>query len=628
LTKRALNTTSAAKYLRDERRLSGALELIPHLAWCAAPDGRLKFCNESWLKTTGLAREQAKGSDWVSVLHAEDVTGVQDIWRSALASGTAAEAEARMRAADGSYRWYLIRAMAQFARSGELLDWYGTATDIHDRKLVEEAQHETEAKWRSVFDSTAIGVAITDMTGRFLWVNPTYERILGYSQDELRELRFIEVTHEAFRTHNTDLIKECLDGKRRQFQIEKLYRRKDGVPVWVRNNVSIIRDQSGAPRFIMALAENIMLERLASIVEEQYDFLAVADLEGRPLYVNRSGQELVGLDGVDELRDTEAIRYFFPEDWPSITQMIKGSILTDGSWSGETRFRHLKTGKPVPVLYQGFRIDDPETGLASNIAIVCRDIAARKEAERAAQAAQTELARVNRLTTMGEMAASIAHEINQPLTAIVANGEASLRLLAFRPPDLAETSAALRSIIDDARRAAEITGGIRNMARRIDSERIPVNLNEVIAKVLSLTRGETGVWDVAVQTELKAGLPYVIADRVQLQQVVLNLIMNAIEAMTTSKGGPRQLEISTDAEREGRVLVSVKDSGIGIGPEADQRIFEPFFTTKVSGVGLGLSICRSIIESHGGRLWAAPAKPHGAVFQFSLPSQQMDAVAQ
>src|SRR5262249_21605436 len=151
-----------------------------------------------------------------------------------------------------------------------------------------------------------------------LWVNPTYERFLAYSQEEIRKFRFIELTHEAFRAHNSDLIKECLDGKRRQFQIEKLYRRKDSVPVWVRNNVSIIRDKAGAPQYIMALAENILLQRLASIVEEQYDFLAIADLEGRPLYMNRAGQQLVGLDSEEELRDKEAMHYFFPEDWSVI----------------------------------------------------------------------------------------------------------------------------------------------------------------------------------------------------------------------------------------------------------------------------------------------------------------------
>lgn len=145
--------------------------------------------------------------------------------------------------------------------------WDAAATDVHDRKLVEEALRETEAKWRAVFNNSSIGVALTDMTGRFLSANPAYERILGYSQEELRGLRFIEVTHEAFRTRNCDFIKDCIDGKRQKFQIEKLYRHKGGNPVWVRNNVSLIRDQSGAPKFIMALAEDIMLQPVAAIVE-------------------------------------------------------------------------------------------------------------------------------------------------------------------------------------------------------------------------------------------------------------------------------------------------------------------------------------------------------------------------
>ena len=615
-----LHDPSTTEHFRDERRLHEALDLIPQLAWCLAPDGRLTFCNSCWLNSTGLTWEQVKDLGWTEALHNEDVARVQQIWQWALASGQPAEADARMRTADSSYRWYLIRVAPQFGSPGQVRSWYGTATDIHDRKLAEGPLRETEAKWRSVFDNATIGVAITDMTGRFLSVNPTYERILAYSQEELSSLRFIEITHEAFRTHNSGLIKECIDGKRTQFQIEKLYRRKDGVPVWVRNNVSLIRDQSGAPQYIMALAENILLERLASIVEEQYDFLAVADLDGRPLYVNRSGQMLVGLDSVEELRDTEASNYFFPEDWPSVSQ-ISGSVLTNGSWSGEIRFRHLKKGTSIPVSYQGFRIDDPETGVATNIAIVCRDISARKDAEFAAQAAQSELARVNRLTTMGEMAASIAHESNQPLTAIIANGEASLRLLARPRPDIAEVRDALRCIIDDASRAAEITHGIRNMAKKVQSERTSIDVNDVIDKVLTLTRGEIRAWNVSVQTDLEPGLPSVVADRVQLQQVLLNLVMNAIEAMASKQDGFRKLEISTRAQQEGYVGVSVKDSGTGIEPEVAQRIFEPFFTTKSSGIGLGLPICRTIIEGHGGRLWAEPAAPHGAVLQFTLPPQ-------
>lgn len=591
------------------------------MAWCTTPDGRLTFCNRHWLNSTGLSRKQAEGAEWTTVLHADDRPRVQQNWLWTAASGSVMETDARLRTADGSYRWCLIRVVPEPTDSKQIHNWYGTATDIHDRRLAEEALRETDAKWKSVFDSTAIGVAITDMTGRFIWVNPTYERFLAYSQEELRQFRFIEVTHEAFRAHNSDLIKQCLDGKRRQFLIEKLYRRKDGIPTWVRNNVSIIRDEAGTPRYIMALAENVMLERLAAIVEEQYDFLAIADLEGRPLHVNRSGQKLVGLDSAEELRNAKAEHYFFPEDWHSIRRTIKGEILTSGAWSGEVRFRHLKSGRAVPVLYQGFRIDDPETGDPSNIAILCRDISARKEAELAAQAAQTELARVNRLTTMGEMAASIAHESNQPLTAIIANGEACLRLLDHQRPDLGEVREALRSVIDDASRAAEITHGIRNMAKKVDSERSPIDVNEVIDKVVSLTRGETRVWEVAVRTDLEPGLPCVIADRVQLQQVIVNLVMNAIEAMASKQEDLRKLEISTRSQQGGYVLVSVKDSGMGIEPEETQRIFEPFFTTKPSGVGLGLPICRRIIEGHDGRLWATAAEPHGSVFQFTLPFQ-------
>jgi C4-dicarboxylate-specific signal transduction histidine kinase len=196
-----------------------------------------------------------------------------------------------------------------------------------------------------------------------------------------------------------------------------------------------------------------------------------------------------------------------------------------------------------------------------------------------------------------------------------------LRLLAVRRPDFAEVREALRSIIEDASRAAEVTHGIRSMAKKIQSERVSIDVNEVIDKVLSLTRGETNIWNVAVLTDFDPELSHVVADRVQLQQVLLNLVVNAIEAMASRQDGFRKLEISTRSQQEGHVLVAVKDSGTGVESEATQRIFEPFFTTKPNGVGLGLSICRTIIEGHGGRLWATPAEPHGTVFQFTLPPQ-------
>lgn len=367
-------------------------------------------------------------------------------------------------------------------------------------------------------------------------------------------------------------------------------------------------------------------QRLASIVEGSNDFVAITDLAGRPLYVNLAGQRMVGLASLGQSRRIPPIASFFDEGGACVAELIKNVVAGDGAWSGEMRFRHLETEKSIPVLCHVFRIDYPEIMRPSNLAIVCRDVSELKHAEVNAQAAQAELARVNRLTTMGEMAASIAHEINQPLTAIVANGEACLHLLRRKSLDRGELRAALASMIDDARRAAEITVSVRKMVKRAGSEWKRLNINEVIETVLSLARREMTSHEIYLKIDLRPLLPLVSGDVVQLQQVLLNLIMNAIEAMTTPMDRPRTLAVRSEA-RHGGVYVAVTDSGPGIDPAIIDSIFDPFFTTKSTGTGLGLSICRSIIDDHGGRLWSEPAKPHGSTFQFSLPSEGLQTLS-
>jgi signal transduction histidine kinase len=245
----------------------------------------------------------------------------------------------------------------------------------------------------------------------------------------------------------------------------------------------------------------------------------------------------------------------------------------------------------------------------------------REVAEQARKTAtQAELARVARLTTMGEMTASIAHEINQPLAAIVANANAGLRWLANAAPDLDETQAALKRIVRDGHRASEVIGSIRAMFKKDDPARIPLDVNELIREILALMHGQLESHQVALETQLIETLPHVAANRVQLQQVILNLAMNAVEAMDAVTGRRRVLRIASETHNPAGVLVTVEDSGTGIAPDDLNRVFDRFFTTKSTGMGMGLSISRSIVEAHGGRLTAARAHPHGSVFQVFLPA--------
>jgi signal transduction histidine kinase len=242
----------------------------------------------------------------------------------------------------------------------------------------------------------------------------------------------------------------------------------------------------------------------------------------------------------------------------------------------------------------------------------------QRQAEETLRRSQAELAHVTRVTTVGELAASVAHEINQPLAAIVNNGSAALRWLAADPPNLEEARENARDIVRDGRRAAEVITRVRALVRKAETEKTRLDINQTVQEVVTLVRREAEGHGVALRTDLAAGLPPVLGDRVQLQQVILNLLMNGVEATASVTGRPRELLISSRRRESDKALVAVRDSGIGIDPQDLERLFDAFYTTKPQGLGMGLAISRSIVEEHGGRLWAEPNEGPGATFRFTL----------
>jgi signal transduction histidine kinase len=270
------------------------------------------------------------------------------------------------------------------------------------------------------------------------------------------------------------------------------------------------------------------------------------------------------------------------------------------------------SGKPV------FDVDGRFCGYRGTGADVTALIQAQEEHERLRQL-ESDLARMNRLSMMGELAASLAHEIAQPIATARNNARAALHFSDRSPLDLGQVREALACVVDDADRAGEILDRIRDHIKKAPPRKERIDLNQAIADVIALAQGAIVRHGVSVQTRLAGGLPHVQADRVQVQQLVLNLILNAVEAMSLVKKGVRELAIITEQQNAGGVLVTVRDSGPGIDPGRLDSIFDAFYTTKSSGVGMGLSICRSIMDAHGGRLWAAANEPRGAVFQFTLP---------
>ena len=359
--------------------------------------------------------------------------------------------------------------------------------------------------------------------------------------------------------------------------------------------------------------------KLASIVENSADFVGIASLAGHPLFLNAAGRRMVGLDESEPLiGDVHA--YLAEEDRERLDSEIMPAVERAGFWDGETSLRHIRTGAAIPVLQHIFFIREPQTGQRFALATVCRDITARRRAEHAASDARRELARAGRLLSLGELSTSIAHEINQPLGAIVANGAACLRWIDREVPNIAEARASVQRIVRDAKRASDVILRIRAFSTKATLSRALVNVNDVIREVLALLHNEIHRESVVLRTQLAEDLPTVTADRVELQQVVLNLVINGIEAMRTVVERPRNLSISSTHRGAAAVEVHVSDSGGGIAPQQAGRLFDAFFTTKGQGMGLGLSISRRIIEGYGGQLLAIPNPDHGLTLCFSLPA--------
>jgi PAS domain S-box-containing protein len=315
-----------------------------------------------------------------------------------------------------------------------------------------------------------------------------------------------------------------------------------------------------------------------------------------------------------------AIDRCHPDDRTRLQQVLERAALEKDDFTIEHRLMmpdgSVKYVRAVTRLSIG---EDPQSCVYVGAII---DITERKRAEREHERLrqlEADLAHMNRLTTMGELTASIAHEINQPLAAIVAQSEAALRFLDRDDPDLDEARDSLSSIMGDGMRAGEVIRGLRALAGKSGPQLTRLDLDDVIRQVLALARGELLPHDVVLRTDLAVEDWPVTGDRVQLQQVLLNLIMNGVEAMRGVTERTRELTVSSTFAEQTSVLVSVKDTGPGIDPAVAERMFQPFFTTKSDGVGMGLAICRSIVEAHGGRLWVSPRAPHGADVRFTLP---------
>jgi len=489
---------------------------------------------------------------------------------------------------------------------------------------------DREEKIRSLVDANIIGILVADLEGRVLEANDAFLRIVGYDRDDLRsgKVSRTELTPPEW-CERIARAREELEMTGAVQPFEKEYFRKDGsrVPVLVGyaafdekrdQNVAFVLDLTKRKRAEEALRES---ERnLRSAIDGIPGFVAVLAPNGHVEALNRQIVEYCGRS-LEELKNWGTNETIHPDDLPHVTEVFKRSIAAGITYETETRLRRFD-GKYRWFDVRGVPIRD-DSGRITRWYFLLTDIEDRTQALARLQQMQSDFAHINRVSTMGELAASLSHEILHPIATARNNARAGIRFLELNPPNLGEAREAFGCVVRDADRARDIVGRMRDHIKKAPPRKERFDLNAAINEVLVLAQSLTHRNGVSVQTRLADGLLPVLGDRIQLQQVLLNLILNAAEAMGSVEEGARELLISTEQDEVG-VLVAVRDTGPGIDLTHLDRVFDAFYTTKSTGTGMGLSICRSIIDAHGGKLWAGANEPRGAVFQFTLPAAQED----
>jgi PAS domain S-box-containing protein len=482
------------------------------------------------------------------------------------------------------------------------------------------AQHE--GKILRLVDSNIIGIFFWDFEGRILEANDAFLRMLGYGRDDLAagSIRWTDLTPREWHDRDARLLEENkLTGRLPPF--EKEYFRKDGTRVPVLIGVATLEEGGNQGiAFVLDLTEQKQAEAALRESEEQWKAVFennpvmyfLVDATGTILSVNYFGAEQLGYT-VDELIGRPVQILFHEADRASALR-AKAACLGHLGQSMSWEMRKVRKNGDVIWVRETARAMVVKNRPV--VLVMSEDFTEGKRVAEALREVQTELAHANRLAALGQLTASIAHEVNQPIAGVLSSGQAALRWL--NKSDLGSARRAIERIIRDATRAGDVIGGLRVLVRKVPPRAESFDINEAIREVIVITRGEAAKNVISVETQLAEGLPLVQGVRVRLQQVILNLIINAIEAMSGADEERRELLVKTAKSGSDSISVAVQDSGPGLDPENPERAFEAFYTTKPEGLGLGLSICRSIVEAHGGGLRATANVPHGAIFQLTV----------
>jgi PAS domain S-box-containing protein len=615
--------------LRESERESRLIvDTIPALVWSAWPDGSAEFFSQHFLDFIGLSAEQASGWGWTTAVCPEDLNGLGVTWQRIMASEAPGEAEARLRRYDGNLRWFLFRVNPLRDATGTIVKWYGVNTDIEDRKRAEEALRSSELNLRQMTETIPEMLWSATPEGAIDYCNARFLNYTGFSAEEVMgdgwqktihpddAARVAPVWMASFTTGAPYRVEvrtfHCADRTYRWCAVSALplLDREGRILKW-HGTIVDVHDWKQAQE---------QLRRSEAFLAEAQHLSATGSFSWRP-----STDEITWSD--------EVYRIFeFDRGVTLTTDLIGTRIHPDdfALWSEATN--RMRTGSGFLIDHRLLMPDGSVKHLHS-IAHATRDndgqleyigalqdVTERKRSEQALDKVRSELARVARVTSLGALTASIAHEVNQPLSGIITNASTCLRMLDADPPDVDGARETARRTIRDGNRASDVITRLRALFSKKEFTLEWLDLNAATREVIALSLSELQRNRVVLHSELADDLPTVTGDRIQLQQVILNLFRNAADAMVDVHDRPRQLLIKTERENGDRVRLTVRDAGVGLLPQSLDSLFDPFHTTKSGGMGIGLFVSRSIVERHHGHLWAEPNDGGpGATFSFSIP---------
>jgi PAS domain S-box-containing protein len=615
---------------------------IPGMLWVTGPDGEVTRVNQRTLDFTGARSvEDLLNLGWKKFLHPEDFPKTAGAFFHAIQTGESYEDLQRVRRVDGEYRWHHVRAEPLRDREGRIIEWYGLSVDVDDAKTAEDRLRRSEHYVREAQRISHTGFfAFSRVTRKFVYWSEENYRIWGLDPDQgpPDPKVLARLIHPDDRER---IEKEAREARRarRNFRLEFRAALPDGTVKYIEfDEYHLFSERGELAESIGVIVDVTKRKRTEEALRRGEAWLAQAQklnhtgtwiMDGATRHFLYWSDESYRIWGLDPLRGVPSREDMWgrihPDERERLWEEVQRALRERRDFFQD--FRILLPNGTVRYLEASTHHEFSPLGDLLEVICTNVDVTERKRAQderERLQQLESDLAHMNRLSVMGELAASLSHELLHPIATARNNARAGIRFLELNPLNLNEVREALECVVRDADRAKDIVGRIRNQIKRAPPRKELFGLNEAISEVIVMVRSAITKSGISVSTRLVDGLAPVQGDRVQLQQVLVNLILNAVEAMSSVEDGTRQLSIRTEQSQTGGILVAVHDSGPGVDPVNLERVFEPFYTTKTSGIGMGLAICQTIIHGHGGRLWMRPNEPRGAVFQFTLPAARQD----